>query len=223
MYGLYDTLYLAIYYIPFFIILAIFIWLIYKEKRYLEFSVGMDRTHWEDQDISVEGCVVKIKRYTLVFIVVIILFLPAWSFSVSEVTETDIRNERFYLTGGKGTVTGVRDPVKYSIGPTYDIEKVKSKMEEGSNRWVPDQLEEHLDLDELTDVPGRLGIYWLRGDKERPERYVVSYTYLGPYPVVDLYGFKITGEGTDLHLEYVGEQTFIYPEKPSIKPIYGSL
>lgn len=224
MYDLYDALYFAIYFIPFFVIAAAFIWVILGEKKYLEFAVDMDRTHQGDKELSVEGCVKKIKTYTLVFVVVFLLFLPVWSYSASQVTESYIRHERFYLQGGKGTVTGIRDPVKYSIGPTYDTEKVKKEMEEESSRWVPDQVEEHVNLDELTKTPGRLGLYWLNGDKKNPKRYVISYTYLTPYPVVKLYGFKIIeGEGTNLYLEYVGEETFIYPQRPNIKVIYDTI
>lgn len=224
MYDTHDALNFAIYYFPFFIIFAVFIWYIFAEKKYLGFAVALDRTHKDDKETALDGSVKKIKRYAQVFIVVILLFLPIWSLSASRVADSTIRHERFYLEGGKGTVTGIRDPVKYSIGPTYDIDMVKERMEERSYRWLLDQLDDHVDIDELSKVPGRLALYWLTDDKKHPKRYVVSYTYAAPYPISELYGFKmIEGEGTDLYLEYVGHETYLYPERPNIKAIYDTL
>lgn len=220
----YFCMYDLIYFIPFPIIPTIFIWLILREKKHMGYSGDIDRTDLEDKEDAVRTSRKKILTYTKVFAVVFLLFLPLWSFSASENTESNIRHEIFQMGGLRGSVTGVRDPVRYSIGPMYDIEKVKEKMEENSNRWLPDQVEDHIDLDELTRVPGRLGVYWLSGDRDRPKRYVITYTYLAPYPVTKIIGFKIIEfEGTQLHLEFEGERTFIYPENPSIKPIFDTL
>lgn len=213
-------MYDLIYYFPFPVIPTIFIWLILGEKRYLEYSGEVDRVDKEDQKIALSASNERLKKYAQVFLIVFLLFLPIWNLSTSETADANIRHEIFQV----GSVTGVRDPVRYSLGPGYDVEKIRMKMEEDSYRWLPDELDDHVDLDELTRVPGRLGVYWLTADREHPKRYVVAYTYLAPFPVVKIFGLKIIqGEGTELALEYVGERTFVYPERPDIKSIYGTL
>lgn len=208
-------MYDLIYYFPFPIIPAVFIWFILAEKKYLGYSDDIDRAREDDKEASLEISSYKIKKYTQIFIVIFLLFLPTWSFSTSETTDANIRHEIYT----QGDITGVRDPVAFSIGPTYDVESVKEKMEENPNRWLPDEVDDDIDLDRLTRIPGRLTVYLLN----EPKRYVVAYTYLAPYPVTKIYGFDLVVEGMERSLDFVGEETFLYPERPDIKSIYGRL
>lgn len=213
-------MYDIVYYFPFPIIPAIFIWLILSEKKYLGYSDDIERSRKGDKEDSLETSRNKIKTYTQVFAVIFLLFLPLWTFSTSETTEANINHEIVTESGGQGSITTIRDPVTSSLGPTYDIEKAKEKMDDNPNRWLPEELKDELNLDRLTRIPGRLAVYRLN----EPERYVVAYTYLAPYPVVKIHAFWITQEkGMKPDLDPAGERTFIYPERPDIKSIYGKL
>lgn len=88
------------------------------------------------------------------------------------------------------------------------IETIKNKEE----RWLPDQVEEVVDLDRLANFKGRIAVY-----RTYDQRYIITYTYLLPYPLIKSFGFKYV-KTDDSHLKIIkkDKRTIFYPLSPGI-------
>ncbi len=173
-----------------------------REIRYL-------RTFKEEErrEADIQHMLNKLRKYEAIFVVFLIAFLPLWSHSASIYADSMMHNEYRGGLTAMGRAYGSLDPVKSQLGPSYDIEHIKKSMEEKPGFWMPEEVEEQIDLDKLTRVPGRLALYRL---KDR--RYVVVYTYMAPYPIIKSYGFYQT---TDYELVLLSEKTTIFPLSPN--------
>ncbi len=200
-----DVLLFAIYYFIFPISCMIFI--IYlrgalREIKYLQTFKGKDR-----KTMEIKKLLSKMRKYEALFVVFLIVFLPIWSHTTSVYTDSVMHSEYRGGLTPLGRAYGSLDPVRTQIGPTYDIEKVKEKMRVDKDLWLPEEIEKKIDLDKLTRIPGRLALYRL---EER--RYVITYTYLGPYPIIKSFGFYQT---TDDELILLKEKILFYPLYPN--------
>lgn len=195
----------VIYYTGLPIILSIALLSIWNEAKRFKFITVLTRKDPSQKFFDQKEALDNIKTYTLVFVIVLILYLPIWSHSASMVSEDHMHHELNYMSGPMGTTFAVRDPVIRSLGPSYDTDKILEQMREEPDRWMPDKVSDHVDLNSLTNIPGRLAVYVLREG-----RYIITYTYISPYPIIKGYGFTYEGD----QMELVSERTFIYPSYP---------
>lgn len=197
-----------IYFIALPIALTLIIWNISQEIGYLDYIRDVD---WTKKDLKlkkINSIIKKVNNYSFVFLILLLLLLPLWNFTASIALDTNMHSERAHIPGG--TYPPLVDPVVDKLGPTYDVESVFQRMEESPNRWLPDEVERHVDLEDLTKLPGRITIYRFRED-----RYLITYTYLAPYPIMQTYGFIIreVPEGEQLVLN--NQRTYLYPNIPT--------
>ncbi len=147
---------------------------------------------------------------TIVIFVIIILCLPLWGITASELAERQIRRE---VIGGTVFSPTIVDPVIHSLGPSYDTHEIIEEMEANPQRWQTEGIKERVDFDELTSVPGRLAVYRLRN------RIILTYTYLAPFPIVRSFGFQyqeVEGPDGETELQFLveREETYLFPFNP---------
>lgn len=153
----------------------------------------------------------KIKKYELLFIVLLIFILPVWGFVASEMSDTQMHREMTGGSGPMGTAYAVHDPVLEALGPSYNTGKIIDEMRSKPDIWLPHKFENLVDLTELTDIPGRLAVYRLYGS-----RYILTYTYLAPFPIMRAYGFQVIEDDGELLILSQNEKTIVFPEDPGI-------
>ncbi|MGM0510134.1 MAG: hypothetical protein ACQESD_03290 [Thermoplasmatota archaeon] len=125
-------------------------------------------------------------------------------------SDNEIHRELYGGTGAKGPAYAYQDPVIYSLGPSYDVQEIESKMKDKPNRWHYEQIDEAVDIDNLTRYPGSLAVYRLLRD-----RVIVTYTYLSPCPMIRTFGFVIKEvDGEELFL-LIDQDTIIFPGNPT--------
>ncbi|MBS3736890.1 MAG: hypothetical protein V5A87_04805 [Candidatus Bipolaricaulota bacterium] len=153
---------------------------------------------------------VEKKRYWLriIFIVILIVFLSSWHLVTSELADIRMRTEMKY--GGGGIYS--ENPVVVSLGPTYDVNGVIETMKNKEERWLPDQVKEVVDLDHLVNFKGRIAVY-----RTYDQRYIITYTYILPYPIIKSFGFKyVKTDDGQLKIIKKDKKTIFYPLAPGI-------
>ncbi len=147
-----------------------------------------------------------IKRIQIYFVLFLIISLPTWGFFSSEISDSQMSRE----VHGVGFGAFVTNPVVESLGPSYDSEKIIDKMRSNPSVWLPIILDEVVNIDKVTKYPGRLAVYRLIQD-----RYVITYTYLAPFPITKSYGIELIDTGDeDYKILSRGEQTVVFPLNP---------
>ena len=206
-----ESIFLTIIYIvalP--IAIVLIIWNIQQEISYLDYLRDVEWTRHEEKYKKMVSILKKINKFAVLFLILILVFLPLWNFTASVTLDQNIQSERAHVPGGYPVMT---NPVSQRIAPTYNTDQALQEMEENPSIWLPEQVKEHVDLEELTSLPGRIAIYRLRGG-----RYIITYTYLAPYPIMRTYGFEIReilDEETNeeqIELVLMKEKTYIYPD-----------
>ncbi|MFO7791858.1 MAG: hypothetical protein R6W73_02610 [Candidatus Saliniplasma sp.] len=172
-----------IYLITLPIIIIYIIWKISQEEKYLDYIKDVDWTDVEKKRKKMYSILRETNRYALIFLISLLLILPLWSYSSSVILDRNMHKERIHVPGA--AYPPLLDPVSQELGPTYDVDGALEEMEENPRVWLPDEVNRHLDMDDLTKIPGRLAIYRFTGD-----RYLITYTYLAPYPIIETYGFN---------------------------------
>ncbi len=155
-----------------------------EESRYLDYIRDMDRTHLDRKKEEMFSFIKKLNRYGVIFLVVMIVSLPVWSFSSSVLLDMHMHGERVDVPGA--AYPPLMDPVDDKIGPTYDVDYVIEKMEESPRRWLPSEVERHVDIKEMTRLPGILTVY-----RFTRNRYLITYSYIAPFPITETYGFRV--------------------------------
>lgn len=146
------------------------------------------------------------------FVVFLIIFLPMWSFSSAMISNNSITTE---IAGSAGLHPIYRDPTVDKIGPYFSTGNVIEEMKERPDYWMYEAMDEVIDFDRLTRIPGILTVYRLDGGRQ-----VVTYTYLSPVPMVRAFGFAfgLRGDGSR-ELIHSAEETYIFPMYPDITGI----
>jgi len=206
-------LYVVAYYLLMPGVILPFVWYIHQEKVTLdtyEKKRKATKKYGEKDADSREALVKKIKRFEIVFLIAVMILLPSLHLTTSMYCDNEIHRELYGGTGVKGPAYAYQDPVLFSLGPSYNIDKVESKMKEKPDIWHYEQIEEAIDLDDLTRYPGSLAVYRLLR-----QRVIVTYTYLSPYPIIKTYGFVVKQvDGEELFI-LMKKDTIIFPENPS--------
>ncbi len=187
------------------------IWRLWDKERGISFIKG-DKWPFKTDDNSSSNRMLDLKHIKIAFIVLLIISLPLWGLSTSLIAENNLRSE---IRGGTIINPIISDPVVNTLGPSYNTDEIINEMEERRDFWMFDVLDEVIDFDNLTKIPGRLAVYQLdRG------RYAVTYTYLSPIPMMRAYGFQfLLYEGGQRILAGSREETYIFPMYPDITGI----
>lgn len=186
---------------------------IWFERKYLSFSFDK-KSNFGDLKTSIKN----IKELQIYLLIVLILSILVLHFVTASVVHEHAHVEKVSspsVKGGGGY--GELDPVTSEIKPTYDIDKVKEKMEEDSGSFRPDLVYNVTDIDELTKVLGKMGVYRLRND-----RILIIYTYVSPYPIVKSFAIDLFPNNPNVD-PIISEKTFIYPESPSSAANFNSI
>lgn len=209
-----------VYYVAFPAIFFIGIWLIHKRGKDIKNIKHLRRSDKIKKEEYVKKMKSRIKKYEALFLISLLLFSAGWNVVTSTYCDYAMHSQMSGGTGPKGPAYANIDPVQRSLGPSYDTDKIIKKMEESPDVWFPEDVKEQVDLDELTMMPGHLAVYRLKN-----YRYILTYTYAAPYPVVKAYGFLIHDEEVETSgntsttqetLLLMKEQTIIYPEDPNL-------
>ncbi len=206
------------YYFAVPIVVFALLWEIRKEKNYIDFmkdivmgggGEGYGVTEKfaemrEEKQIKLyTESLNRLKRLQIYLFVALIIMLPLWNFAADYRANNSVHSE---IIGG-GLKPQKVDPVVFEIEPTYNIDKVYREIENNPSKFRPELIKKVVSLDELTRYPGRLAVYRLRDN-----RVIITYSYLGVYPVIKGYGFQFMENG-DIVIQR--ETTVVYPLSPS--------
>ena len=148
------------------------------------------------------------RRTQVVFAVVLVLFLLSWHLITSDLVDLRFKGE--IKSGPAGMYT--ENPVVVSLGPTYDVNETVQTIQEDESRWLPNEVEQVVDLDKLANKWGRIAVY-----RTYDQRYVITLTYLIPWPVVRSYGFQyVETEDGKKKIIKKERKTVFYPLDPGI-------
>lgn len=190
-------------------LILLYFYLRFRSQREFISFFG-DLYNWESKKNKERRKKAEKKRYWLriIFIVILIVFLSSWHLVTSELADIRMRTEMEYGFGGVYT----DNPVVVSLGPTYNVRKVIETMKNKNEQWLPNQVEKVVDLDSLANSKGRIAVY-----RTYDERYIITFTYLLPYPLIKSFGFKYV-ETDDGRLKIIKKdtRTIFYPLSPGI-------
>lgn len=197
-----------LYFLGFPLILLYFYFKLRHQAGFVDFLGGVNGNQGKDSSERTEKAKRKRRNTKIVFTVVLILFLLSWHLITADLVDLRIKGEVKY--GGGGMYT--ENPVVVSLGPTYNGSEIVRTMKEKETRWLPKQVEKVVSLDKLANSWGRIGVY-----RTYDQRYVITITYLSPWPVVRSYGFQyVETEGGGKKILKKERKTVFYPLDPGI-------
>ncbi|MBS3813879.1 hypothetical protein KGY63_00660 [Candidatus Bipolaricaulota bacterium] len=179
-----------------------------SQREFISFFENLDNRECKENKEKREQA--ENKRYWLkiIFVVILIVFLSSWHLVTSELADIRMRTEIEFGFGGVYT----ENPVVVSLGPTYDVSKVIEIMKSKKERWLPGKVKEVVDLESLTNFKGIIAVY-----RTYDQRYIITYTYLSPYPLIKSFGFKYVKTDDDqLKIIKKDKRTIFYPLSPGI-------
>ncbi len=203
-----TLLYFLIYYIGLPVILLYFYLKFRSQGEYINFLGSLDSKNEKKNKERREKAEEKQYRTRIIFTIILVVFLSSWHLVTSELADIRMRTEMKYTGGGIYR----ENPVVVSLGPTYDVNGVIETMKNKEERWLPDQVKEVVDLDQLVNFKGRIAVY-----RTYDQRYIITYTYVLPYPIIKSFGFKYV-ETDDGQIKIIknDKRTIFYPLAPGI-------
>lgn len=213
------------YYIGIPLVFGILAWEIRNEKTYLRFvkenQIEDEQSRYGYDEEGVRrfdkkymmdyiSSLRRLRRLQVYIIISMLILLPIWNLAGVEEIDNNIHTE---VVGPMGFYNSPADPVMYQVGPTFEVEYVKEKIKEEAKTYRPDLIDDVVDIDKLTRLPGQLAVYRLRGN-----RIVITYAYASPYPVMKAYAFNIIESQKGVSPIYQEtSKTIIYPMQPNIE------
>ncbi len=200
-----------IYYIvfPFGILIPILI--LWRKKDFIkgisEFGMGRE----EQSSSLIKKNLRSTKKLQVFLVIFLLIFIPMMNFTSSNLVEVTMARERVYF-GGLGH-SRLYNPVESQIGPRFDANSVIEEMNRDPDYWYMDDIQEQIDFDEITRMPGRMGAYYL--DKRGWSHIVITYTYFSPLPMTRIYAFRIYDRIAEDEAILEVEDTIIYPMDPA--------
>ncbi len=182
---------------------------IYKAK---DFSSGGSKffySHKKGEMDYLEEGLISFKKFQALLVLFLLLSLPFLTFSSIFITDQSLHRERFQSPEAKSKDYVIRDPVDKALVSTFDTRSVIEKMKKNPDYWHTDQILEQVDLNKISQIPGRLAVY--RIDHEEMNQVIITHTYFSPIPITKSFGFVITSEGK---ADLVEEKTLVYPINP---------
>lgn len=203
-----TAFYFVIYYLGLPLILIYFYLKFRSQREYINFLGSLEsRDSPKNKERSEK---IEKKRYwtRIIFIIIVVAFLSSWHLVTSELADIRMRREMNFGLAG----VYFENPVVVSLGPTYDVNKVTETINNKEERWLPNQVEEIVDLEGLSNFKGRIAVY-----RTYDQRYIITYTYLLPYPVIKTFGFNyVKTDDGQLKIIKKDKRTIIYPFGPGI-------
>ncbi|MFB6291283.1 MAG: hypothetical protein ABEJ25_06105 [Candidatus Bipolaricaulia bacterium] len=210
-----SILYYLLYFAGLPFIIVFFYFKLRSEREFINFFSNLNTRETEENVKSKKGASKRYRRSKIIFIIVLIAFLGSWHFITSEVADFRIRRELKF--GASGAYR--ESPVVLSLGPTYDVDGAVETIKEKRERWLPEKINEVVNLDKLSKRIGRIAIY-----RTYDQRYIITFTYPLPYPVIKSFGFQYvkTNEG-QLKIIKKDSKTIYYPLDPGSVDTTGKL
>ncbi len=195
-------------YLAYFALLPLGILILLRKIWYDEGYLKIANEHWTSKRKvkEVKDLEKKLKMLKVFSVLFLILVLPLWGIAASEITDRGVRTTII----GDVFAPVIRDDVVHSLGPSYDVDSIIEEMYNRSRLWFPELINEYVDLDGMTSKPGRIGVYLLTG-----ARYIITYTYLAPIPIVEAHGFVFRTSDNGREILFYRTETYIFPFNPA--------
>ncbi len=209
LYGLYLIYYFLIPIVP-----LILVWMIWKKDGYIRNlkSYGDQRTKKSEETIRKNER--TLKKLQIGLVIFIVLSIPAINFTFYGIQEESMDRQR--VVRGAFGESQIFHPLEAQFGPSSDVDSVLESMREDTRLdWHVDEIEETIDLDEISHIPGRLTAYYLTKREPRREKIVLTYSYYSPVPITRIYGFRLLEVDSEEHLDLAEEKTIFYPRDPA--------
>lgn len=190
------------------VILLYFYFKLRHQAGFADFLGGVNGNQGNEGSERTKKAKQKLRRTQVAFAVVLVLFLLSWHLITSDLVDLRFKGE--IKSGPAGMYT--ENPVVVSLGPTYDVNETVQTIQEDESRWLPNEVKEVVDLDKLAKKWGRIAVY-----RTYDQRYVITFTYLAPWPVVKSYGFQyVETENGEQKIIKKERKTVFYPLDPGI-------
>ncbi|MBS3786655.1 hypothetical protein KGY79_00500 [Candidatus Bipolaricaulota bacterium] len=201
-------IYFIVYFFGLPLILLYFYLRFRSQREFINFFGSLNSTYSKKNKERREIAEEKRYRLRIIFVIILIVFLFSWHFITSELADIRMRREMEFGLGGVYS----ENPIVVSLGPTYNVSEVIDTMNKKEERWLPDKVKEVVDLENLTNFKGKIAVY-----RTYDQRYIITYTYLLPYPIIKSFGFKYvkTDDGR-LKIIKKDKRTIFYPLGPGI-------
>ncbi len=201
-----------VYYLVFPLIFLILLGWLWKDKNYLEGSFDFFTSLQDSDNLfkNIRKKKTRIKKVQTAMVVFFLIFVPTIALSSGSMTEINMHREEFYYTGPLGGYLVTRDPVRETIGPSFNTEWVIEQMKKDPSEWYTGQVLAQVDLKKIGKIPGRMKVY--RMDFRTKNEIIITYTYISPIPITRVFGFRISLDGEEANL--VRRGTVIYPMDP---------
>ncbi len=200
------------YYALFPLIIISLVWIIFKKRNFILGTIYFGGK--EDKSPSaLKENLKDLKKLQVYLVVTLLLLMPLLNSTFFWLADETMDRKRVF----RGEGSYIDRPVESQIGPTFDIEKVIERMEEDDHHWedwLLEDIRDEIDFDEITRLPGRLGVYYLRRAATRENHVIITYSYLSPIPITIVYGFNVVPEQEIIFL-LEGPDTLIYPMDPA--------
>lgn len=206
LFGLY-----IIYYIVFPVTIIAVVWWIWEKKNALIGGSAFSAS--SKKGFSAKECMKEIRRLQVFLVLFILLSIPMMNFTSSRLSDMSMDRDRYYY-GAMGQ-SRIFYPVDKQIGPNSDTDWVIEQMEEDPEYWYLEDIQEQLDLEKVTRLPGRLVVYRLEKRDTRWSHIVINYHYFSPLPVIRVFGFWIYEDGEINFAELEVDKTVVYPLDPA--------
>jgi len=205
--GLYIVYYLGI---PGLIIYIIF--KIKNKKDFIKVYTTFSGENKEKSSSIIEKNKKELKNFKILLIIFILISIPALHLTSHGLQDISMHRSRNYMSG-ETAFPAHFDYVEYKFGPSLNREDVIEQMEMDKNvNWFMDDIEEQIDIDEITDPPSRITVYRFKEIPADPIRIVITLDYLTPIPITRSIEFVVIEERA-----FLEEDNFIvYPMPPTM-------
>ena len=206
---------IGLYVIYYLVIPGLIIYIILKIKNKKDFIKVYTFFSGEDKEKSsaiLEKNRKKLKNLTILLVIFILISMPVLHLASHGLQDISMHRSRNYMSH-ETAFPAHFDYVNNKIGPSLDREGVIEEMETAKYiNWYIEDIKEQIDIDELTNPPGRITVYQFRETQADPERIVITLDYLTPIPITRSLEFVVI-QGR----AFLEEDKFIaYPMPPTM-------
>ncbi|MEF8874062.1 MAG: hypothetical protein V5A88_05255 [Candidatus Thermoplasmatota archaeon] len=201
----------GVYYIAFPLTLIIIAWKILNKKNSLVGTTSFGT--YRKKDPTLEDEFRGIKKLQVLLVILLLLFMPVMNLTSSSLSDRGMKRDRIFF--GAFGQSRVYDPVNEKIGPTMDVDSVIEQMEESYEEWYLEYIQDEIDFEKLSRIPGRLAAYHLTKKGSGLSYIVITYHYFSPLPVTKVIGFEILETAESEFASLGVEKTIVYPLNPA--------
>ncbi len=181
----------VIYYIIIPGLIIYIIWKIKEKRGFIKTFTLFCEPKREKSTAILEKNRKKLKNLTILLVIFILISMPALHLTSHGLQDISMHRSRNYMSG-ETAFPAHFDYVNSKIGPSLDREGIIEEMETAKYiNWHIEDIKEQIDIDELTNPPGRITVYRFRETPADPERIVINLDYLTPIPITRSLEFVI--------------------------------